>query len=224
MRIRSLLAFVVACATLTACEGLKEALTAHVDVVAQAGSQELSVTRLSDLVGHSKLQIPANRDIAGIVADLWVEYQLMAEAAAKGDSLANTKAIDAAIVTVTSKMRLAKVQDTLDKLRPKPAATEAGYNQATGNLFSARHILFMFPQVPPNTPVSQAQKDSVRKKAEGVLAQVTDKNFPDLAKKYSADGSAAQGGDLHPTPRSMWVKPFGDAVASLKPGEISKLV
>jgi parvulin-like peptidyl-prolyl isomerase len=225
MRYRSLIAFVAACAALTACEGLKEALTAHVDVVAQAGPQQLSVTRLSDLVGHTKLQnVPANRDVANIVADLWVDYQLMGEAAAKGDSLNNTKAIDDAIVTVTSKMRLAKVQDTLDKLRPKPAASEAGYNQATGNLFAARHILFMFPQMPQGVPLAQTVKDSVRKKAEGVLAQVTDKNFAELAKKYSQDGSAAQGGDLGVFPRGIMVKSFGDALASLKPGEISKIV
>ena len=36
---------------LTACQGLKEALTAHVDVVARAGSQELSVNHLGDLLG-----------------------------------------------------------------------------------------------------------------------------------------------------------------------------
>ena len=35
---------------LAACDGFKEAMTAHVDVVARAGSQELSVNRLADLL------------------------------------------------------------------------------------------------------------------------------------------------------------------------------
>ena len=45
-----------------------------------------------------------------------------------------------------------------------------------------------------------------------------------MAKKYSEDNTAATGGDLGVFPRGMMVKPFGDAVAALKPGEISPLV
>jgi hypothetical protein len=45
-----------------------------------------------------------------------------------------------------------------------------------------------------------------------------------MAKKYSQDNTAAKGGDLGVFPRTMMVKPFGDAVAALKPGEISPLV
>jgi len=71
---------------------------------------------------------------------------------------------------------------------------------------------------------SPAAKDSVRRKAESVRTQVTAANFSDLAKKYSDDNSKAQGGELGVFPRSMMVKPFGDAVAALKPGQISPLV
>src|SRR5712671_2406303 len=98
MKRTSLLGLALCCATtLAACSGLKDALTAHVDVVARAGSQELSVTRLSDLLGNSKIGVPINKDVATLVArDLWVPYQLLGVAAARGDSLADAKAIDAA--------------------------------------------------------------------------------------------------------------------------------
>src|SRR5947209_18900621 len=80
-----------------ACGGLKDALTAHVDVVARAGTQELSVNRRSDMLGNAKAQIPINRDVATLIArDLWVPYQLLGAAAAHGDSLNDPKAIDAA--------------------------------------------------------------------------------------------------------------------------------
>src|SRR3954462_193347 len=95
MRSRYLAGFAAACLLLTACDGLKEALTAHVDVVARAGSQELSVNRLGDMLGNSKIGVPINRDIASLVArDLWVPYQLLGAASAHGDSLADAKAID----------------------------------------------------------------------------------------------------------------------------------
>ena len=47
---------------LAACDGFKEAMSAHTDVVARAGGQELSVTRLSELLGNSK--IPLQKDFA----------------------------------------------------------------------------------------------------------------------------------------------------------------
>src|SRR4051812_49497366 len=82
--------------TLSACSGLKDALTAHVDVVARAGSQELSVNRLGDLLGNAKIQVPVTKENAAIVADLWTGYEQIASAGAHNDSLADRKAIDAA--------------------------------------------------------------------------------------------------------------------------------
>src|SRR5260221_3141900 len=45
-----------------------------------------------------------------------------------------------------------------------------------------------------------------------------------MAKEYSKDAWAQKGGDLGVFPRGMMVKPFSDALAKLKPGEISPLV
>ena len=79
----SLVVLSLCATTLAACGGLKDALTAHVDVVARAGSQELSVTRLADLLGKSKINVPINKEVATLVArDLWVPYQLLGVAAA----------------------------------------------------------------------------------------------------------------------------------------------
>ena len=58
---RPLVLALVACAPFVACDGFKEAMTAHVDVAARAGSQELSVTRLAELLGASK--VPLRRDV-----------------------------------------------------------------------------------------------------------------------------------------------------------------
>jgi peptidyl-prolyl cis-trans isomerase D len=76
--------------------------------------------------------------------------------------------------------------------------------------------------VPENS--TPAVRDSIRKKIEGIRAQVTPANFADMARRYSQDNTAQKGGDLGVFPRGMMVKPFGDAVAALKPGEISPIV
>jgi peptidyl-prolyl cis-trans isomerase D len=102
---------------------------------------------------------------------------------------------------------------------PADTGSEAAYLAGKNDLYAARHILFMFPQ-----NATAGQKDSVRKAAQAVVAQVNNANFAEMAKKYSKDNTAAKGGDLGVFPRGMMVKPFGDALAKLKAGEISPLV
>ncbi|MEK7402166.1 MAG: peptidylprolyl isomerase [Gemmatimonadota bacterium] len=220
MKTRSIAVLAVSFLTLAACDGLKEALTAHVDVVAKANDRELSVDRLSDLLGKSTLQIPVTRETAGLVADLWTGYQLLAIAAARGDSIIDPKLIDEATQGITSSMRLRRFMDGVSSSLQRETASEATYTQATGGLMSARHILFSFPG-----GATQEQRDSVKKRAQTIRGQVTTGNFADMAKKHSGDtGSGQRGGDLGAFQRAEMVKPFSDAVASLRPGEMSGLV
>jgi hypothetical protein len=220
MKRSSLLLLSVCATSVAACSGLKDALTAHVDVVARAGSQELSVTRLADLLGKSKINVPINKDVATLVArDLWVPYQLLGLAAARGDSIADAKAIDAAAAGMIENAKLGRFMEGVATKFPADSGTEAGYLAAKGGLYAARHILLLVPQ-----GASPAVRDSIKKKIDGIRAQVTPANFADLARRYSQDNTAAKGGDLGVFPRSMMVKPFGDAVAALKPGEISPVV
>ena len=220
MKRSSLVVLALSATTLAACGGLKDALTAHVDVVAKAGSQELSVTRLGDLIGNSKLGVPVTKDVATLVArDLWVPYQLLALAAARGDSLTDAKAIDAAAAGMVENAKLSRFMESVSSKLPVDSGSEASYLGARGDLYAARHILLLVPQ-----GATPAQKDSIRKKAASIRAQVTPANFADMAKKYSQDNTASRGGDLGVFPRGAMVKPFGDAVAALKPGEISPVV
>jgi peptidyl-prolyl cis-trans isomerase D len=84
----------------------------------------------------------------------------------------------------------------------------------------ARHILFRF------APGATAEdKAKVRQRAEEVLAKVkAGEDFAALAKQYSEDASAAQGGDLGSFTRGKMVAPFERAAFSLAPGETSDLV
>jgi hypothetical protein len=220
MRPTRLLPLAAALVAVTACNGLKEALTAHVDVVARAGSQELSVNRLGDLLGNAKIQVPVNRETAAIVADIWTGYQQLAFAAAHGDSLNDKKVIDQALMPMINAQRLNRYMDSVSKSFKVDSASEAEYNQAAGGLLAARHILIGFKN--PNVPATQAEKDSVKKKAEMVRAQLTPANFAAMADKYSTDPTAKQNhGYMGVFRRGMMVPQFSDATANLKPGEIS---
>ncbi len=86
----------------------------------------------------------------------------------------------------------------------------------------ASHIL-----IAASKNTAPAEKAKAKAKAEDVLGQIkkNPKQFEELATKYSQDPeSAKKGGDLGAFGRGMMVKPFDDAVFSMKVNEISGIV
>jgi peptidyl-prolyl cis-trans isomerase D len=86
----------------------------------------------------------------------------------------------------------------------------------------ASHILITAPATMP-----AADREKAKAKAEQLLAEVkkAPNTFADVARKNSQDpGSAEKGGDLDFVTRGAMVKPFEDAMFSLKKGEISGIV
>lgn len=219
---RIVLALAGAVVGLTACDSFKEAMTAHVDTAARAGSEELSVEHLATLIGESPL--PLQEDVAKAVAQVWVNYQLLGQAAAAGDTLSAPELMQDAMWSQYANIRIGKYMENVAKDWRTPAApmTEADFNQ--GDVLAAEHILFGFPGAPQQQP-SEAVRDSVRREAEKVAPQVTAANFAEMARRYSTDPSADQSGGALGlfVPQSM-VPEFSRAVASLKPGEISRPV
>ena len=116
----------------------------------------------------------------------------------------------------------AKVADTI---QVSDAQVEAYYNAhkdeyRTPERVHARHILLSIANKPKDEiPKIQAQAEALDKQLKGGA------DFAELAKKNSQDpGSAAKGGDLGWVSRGQMVKPFEDAVFTLKPNEISNVV
>ena len=83
----------------------------------------------------------------------------------------------------------------------------------------ARHILIA-------AGTTDKEKTAAKAKAADILAQLrkAPKSFEALAVKYSQDPSGAKGGDLGTFGRGAMVKPFDDAVFSMKVNQISDLV
>lgn len=187
------------------------------DVAAKVGTQQLSVTRLAEILGSS--QAPLEKDVARSIAELWVNYQLIGMAGAKGDSMSDKKSMDDALWSNVENMRVKKFYDTYQKTwdTVKVGTDEERFN--SGEAMAARHILV---KVDPNA--TPEQKAAAKKKAEGIRAEATPANFAKLAAKSDEPGAAERGGDLGIFGKTQMVPEFEKAVLAMKPGEISPVV
>ena len=202
---------------LAACGGLKDAFSSHVDVAARAGSQELSVSELANLLGNSR--VPVRKEVAQSIADAWVNYQLLGAAAAANDSLNDDKLIDDAMWSAFTSSKTNKFYKKISEswvIDTSDTAASAAYNK--GDLLAARHILFQ------TSEGAEGDTLAVMKKAQGVLEKTTAANFAAMAKQYGSDGTKDVGGDLGVFPPGQMVPAFSQGVAALKPGEIGPLV
>jgi parvulin-like peptidyl-prolyl isomerase len=207
----------IAALMLSACSGLKDALSAHTDWVARSGSTELTVTQLANLLGKSRA--PVRKDIGKSIANVWVDYQLLGDAAAHNDSLADPKAIDEAMWPAIANLKARKWYDIVSKTWGTEDTTAAQRQWASGEIMAADHILLL------TQGKSDAQKADIKKQIDALRARVTPANFADLAKKNSQDKvSAERGGSLGIFPKGAMVPEFEKAVVALKPGEISPVI
>lgn len=203
--------------TLAACSGLKDALSAHTDWVARAGSTELTVTSLATLLGKSRA--PIRKDIAKSMANVWIDYQLLGYAAAHNDSLNDPKTIDDVMWPAIANMKARKWYQIVSKNWGVEDTVAAQRQWETGQVLAAEHILLLTQGMNPT------QKAEVRKKADALRAQVTSANFAKLAAANSQDqATARQGGSLGIFPAGQMVPEFERALVALKPGEISPVI
>ncbi len=109
---------------------------------------------------------------------------------------------------------------------PDDAAVKAYYDQhqadyAVGEQRRVRHIL-----IRATADNSEEERAAARKKITEILSQAkAGKDFAALAKEYSQDASAAQGGDLGFFGRGQMIPAFESAAFALdKPGAISDVI
>jgi peptidyl-prolyl cis-trans isomerase D len=202
---------------ITGCDKVRSAMSAHSNTVAKAAGQELTVPQLAQMMGSSKA--PLRKDIAQAITDAWVNYHLIAEAAANNDSLKDNEKVDKAMWAVIANIKAKKWYDQVSKTWKAPDSTSARASYDNGSLLAASHILLLTPDTTP------AGKAKVKAKADALRGQVTPANFAEMARKNSQDpGSAPRGGSLGVFARGAMVKEFDQAAAALKPGEISPVI
>ncbi len=117
-------------------------------------------------------------------------------------------------------------QTVVSKTKIVPGEVERFYSSIDKDSLPIIAEQYMYAQItmfPKN--IKEAKLRTRERLVEMRERIVTGKTrFATLARMYSVDGSAVQGGELEPAPLAGFVKPFADALAELKPGQVSEVV
>lgn len=218
-------AFVALAATLatsTACDSFGQAMTSHQDVLARAAGHELSVDKAAALFALNP-RIPPQPDVVNAIANLWVDYTLLATAVAK-DSTLNAVNLDPIIEPYIEQEIVWRLREKVIKV--DTALTDAQLKEqldreGTGAQVKARHILLRLP-----ADATPAQRDSVTKLAQDLRKRALGgENFAQLASRYSQEpGADKSGGDLGFFGKGQMVAQFENAAFAMQPGQISEPV
>lgn len=192
-------------------------------IVARAGDNVLTVEEAAELL-RSQPQLPAEENVVRSMADLWLDYTLLAQASAEDSTLSQ---LDVGPV-IQRQLEQRMVMDLRDSvIQVDTTLTDEELRQiwareSPGTRVKARHILLPIPD-----GASEAAYDSVERRARELRRRVTEEGegFALLARQHSQDpGSASQGGDLGWIERGQMVPAFEEAAVSLDPGEVSEPV
>ena len=191
-------------------------------LVARAAGHDLTVAAVTTLLAPETM-LPDQPEVVMALADLWIDYTLLAEAAREDSTMSNLD-LGPLLQHQQEAEMIGALRDSV--VRPDTAISDEEVQrrfalEAPGSRVRARHILLAPPA--NSTP---AQRDSVRRAAEVILDRLrAGEEFEPLARQYSADSaSAVQGGDLGFFERGQMVVAFDSAAFSLEPGQLSNLV
>jgi hypothetical protein len=200
--------------TIVACD----AIGAHTGTVARVGQHELTVDRSVEmLVAHPR--IPSTTEVVGSIADLWVDYTILAELLAQDTSMSRVDLEPLVEPYVEQRifMQLREQVVTQDTVVDDDELRRLFEEQAPGRI-RARHILLRYPE-----DASTGQRERVEQLAEEIRQRAVEgEDFGELARRFSEDpGSGTQGGDLGWFEPGAMVPQFEEAAFRLQPGEIS---
>jgi len=153
--------------------------------------------------------------------DLFVNYKLKVAAAldAHLDTLSSFKKEFAQYRDQQIRPTLITDNDVEEEARKIYTTTQQRID-AGGGLRDLSHILIRLSQ-----KATDAEETTARQRIDSIYQAILNgADFADMAKRFSADGTAANGGNLGKIQKGVTVKEFEDAAFALKKGEISKPV
>jgi hypothetical protein len=199
--------------------GCGDAFTNRVDVVAQAEGYTLGVESMAELVATGK-GLPLRRDVVEEISAYWVDYVILADRLARGDSLTDS-------ATVVAAMWAEIQQEIADRFHAQLISRETQLDSATldsayaaGRHRLIKHILF---GVEPNAapPVRETKRrvaeDYRRRLASGALSWAE-------ASRATEDLRREREGSLGVVTYGEQPEVFENAAFALEPGQISDVV
>jgi hypothetical protein len=196
--------------------------SASPEVVATAAGSEFP-TEVAAQILAPETELPAEPDIVGALANLWIDYVLLARLAVEDSTLSN--------LDVSNLVRMQVEQEMVMRLREQVIQVDTALTaeelraryeaELPGGRIRARHILVQFPQ-----GATPEQEDSVRTFIGSLRTRIlAGEDFAALAREFSQDpGSGANGGDLGSFGSGDMVPPFEEAAFALEVGELSEVV
>lgn len=191
-------------------------------VLARAEGHTLTVDEAVRLLAGQP-DLPNEPQVVAALADLWIDYTLLATTLAEDSTLADLD-IEPMLQGRLEQEMIMALRDSViltDTVISEAELRDLFESEAPGAQIRARHILLGFP-----LQATDAQRDSVRARAEELRGRIlAGEDFEALARQYSQDpGSASNGGDLGFFGRTDMVEPFADAAFALDEGEVSEVV
>ena len=206
---------------LVGCGNFRDLFSAHADLAAEAGGQQLTAQRLAQIVSSGGKGVRINRETADFVANVLVDYALLGQAVAQGKLPVDSASVAEAVWPEISELKGTHWHDTLMTRRAgvSDAAIDSLYQAPDVRVL--QHILFG-----ARASASPSDKAAAKRKAEGALARIRKgAPFDTLASELSEDpGSKADGGFLPPSPKGRFVPAFDSVGWTLGPGQVSGVV
>jgi len=188
-------------------------------VVANVGDHELLVDHLVELLARQNA-VPNQPDVVEALANFWVDYALLAEAAQQDSLFTDLDLSPLLEPQLHQEIIDLYLKSTVeaDTVLSDEALKELWDEDPPADSIRARHILLTFPD-----QATETQVDSVLTLAVQLKVRATGgESFEALARRYSEDtGSGALGGDLGYFGPGAMVQPFEEAAYALEVGEVS---
>jgi hypothetical protein len=188
-------------------------------VVAAAAGHQLTAGTAAALLAANP-EVPADSLIIQMLADLWIDYTLLAEAVAQDSTLTG---LDLDALTLGMRNEAVLVRLFQRAVHPDTVFTAAELSRlweerGPGTEVRVRHILLQVP-----AGATPGEQDSVRQEAEALRRRAANgEDFARLASEHSQEpGSTESGGDLGYFGRGRMVPAFEDAVFRLQPGQVA---
>jgi hypothetical protein len=205
-------------AALVSC-GLGEALSGDAEIVARAGNMELHRDTLAAVLASGK-SAPDRRDVVEQWAFRWVEFALLGQRLAAGDSLLDTATVFHAMWPEADQWLVDDYHDALvtERVRLDSAVVDSAF--AAGDQRIVYHVLIR------TTPdMSPPDKQAARGRAGQLLSSLNaGRPWTQINEQNEDPTAKQQRGSLGVIERGQMVQPFEEAAFALAPGARSDLV